>query len=144
MKDSLAAGLRLERQIPIDPARTISFMGDEGRVYATPELVRDIEMCSRDLLLEHLDAGEDSVGTAIAVEHTAPTPLGMTVTISVTITSVQGRAVQLEVAAADDREPVAKGTHARFIVDTAKTVQRVAAKKTAWKAAGSSSETAGA
>ena len=40
-------------------------MGEKARVYATPMLVRDIEIACRELLLEHLDAGEDSVGTRV-------------------------------------------------------------------------------
>ena len=67
----------------------------------------------------------------------------MTVTITVTITALQGRAVQLEVSAADDSEPVAKGKHRRFIVDTVKAVGRVAAKKAAWMEAGAAGGTAG-
>ena len=51
------------RTIVVDEERTISFMGDDCRVYATPSFVRDLEHLSRDLIIEHIDAGEDSVGT---------------------------------------------------------------------------------
>jgi predicted thioesterase len=73
MKESLTAGLETTARIDIDAARTIDFMGDDGRVYATPELVRDIEMTCRDLLLEHLDPGEDSVGTRVEIDHVGAT-----------------------------------------------------------------------
>ncbi len=129
MKESLRAGLTSERRITVDRARTIGFMGEEGRVYATPELVRDIEQTCRDLILAHVADGEDSVGTAISIEHTAPTLLGMEVAIIVTVASVAGRQVLLDVAAADEIEPVCKGTHARFVVDTAKTIERLKAKR---------------
>ena len=49
---------------------------EELRVYATPEMVRDIEITCRELLLKHLDAGEDLVGTHVEVYHTGATPLG--------------------------------------------------------------------
>ena len=65
-------------------------MGEEGRVYATPSLVRDIEHTCRDLLLEHADAGEDSVGMEISVRHLAPTLLGMEVEITATVSAVEG------------------------------------------------------
>jgi len=129
MKESLRAGLTDERQITIDRERTISFMGEEGRVYATPELVRDIEHTCRDLLLQHSDDGEDSVGTAISIRHSAPTPVGMNVWITVTIASVEGRLVNLEISAKDEADPICKGTHSRFIVDKAKTVERLKAKR---------------
>jgi predicted thioesterase len=130
MKESLRAGLTHERKITIDRERTITFMGEEGRVYATPELVRDIEVTCRELLLEHVDEGEDSVGTAISIQHSAPTPVGMTVWITVEIASVEGRLVNLKVSAKDEADPICKGTHSRFIVDKAKTVERLKAKGT--------------
>jgi predicted thioesterase len=130
MKESLRAGLTHERRITIDRERTISFMGEEGRVYATPELVRDIEHTCRDLLLQHVDEGEDSVGTATSIRHSAPTPVGMDVWIAVEIASVEGRLVNFEISAKDEVDPICKGTHSRFIVDKAKTVERLKAKGT--------------
>jgi fluoroacetyl-CoA thioesterase len=128
MQDSLKPGLATTRRITIDRPRTIDFMGDEGRVYATPELVRDIENTCRDLLLEHADAGEDSVGTRIEVDHVAATPLGLWVEITATVAAVDGRRVELDIAARDNLEAVARGKHARFMVSTARTAERLKAK----------------
>ena len=50
MKDSLKPGLKGTRQFEIDTGRTISFMGDDLRVYGTPYMVRDIEETSRLLV----------------------------------------------------------------------------------------------
>jgi len=128
MKPTLTEGIQDSRKITIDKDRTIDFMGEALRVYATPELVRDIEHTCRDLLLEHLEAGEDSVGTRVEIDHTGATLLGMTVTISATISSIEGRLVTFEVVAEDDVEPVAKCRHTRFVVETAKLEQRLQAK----------------
>ncbi|MCW5698994.1 MAG: LysR family transcriptional regulator [Rhodospirillales bacterium] len=128
MKASLQPGVSFERRLVVDRGRTIGFMGEEGRVYSTPDLVRDIEHCCRDLLLQHLDEDEDSVGTAIAVQHTAPTLPDMAVVVKATVTAVKGRLVELDVTAEDEVEPIAKGTHSRFIVERAKTVERLRAK----------------
>ena len=103
-------------------------MGEEGRVYGTPELVRDIEHACRDLLLEYADPGEDSVGIEIAVRHTAPTLLGMAVEITATVTAVEGRKVTFDVVAKDELEPIGSATHTRFVVDVAKTHERLKAK----------------
>jgi predicted thioesterase len=128
MKDSLKEGVLTNRNIDVDKGRTIDFMGDALRVYATPELVRDIENICRDLLLEHLDEGEDSVGTRIELDHTGATLLNMSVTIFATIKSVAGRLVTFEVTAKDNIEQVAKGSHTRFVVDTSKLEERLKAK----------------
>ncbi|MCL4698527.1 MAG: LysR family transcriptional regulator, partial [Burkholderiaceae bacterium] len=105
MKATLQPGLVAETSFNIDRERTIDFMGDAARVYATPMLVRDIEVACRNLLLEHLDAGEDSVGTRVEIDHIGATLLGMAVTLKVRIAEVAGRAVIFEVEGADAVEP---------------------------------------
>ena len=128
MKESLATGLTRTARITVDEGRTISFMGDEGRVYATPELIWDIEMTCRDLLLEHIDEGEDSVGTHIEVSHIAATPIGTWADITVNAKSVDGRAVTFEVSACDSVEQICRGSHSRFVVDVAKSIARLKGK----------------
>ncbi|MBM3567836.1 MAG: LysR family transcriptional regulator [Alphaproteobacteria bacterium] len=136
MKSSLAAGIATSRRITVDRDRTIGFMGEEGRVYATPMLVRDIEQTCRDFLLEHLDPGEDSVGTRVELDHLAPTLMDMWVEIAVTVAEVKGRLVSFEIAAKDALDPVGKGRHIRFVSDVAKTKERLKAKAAKLKAAG--------
>ena len=128
MKESLRPGVSRVSRIKVDRDRTIGFMGEEGRVYGTPYLVRDIEQTCRQLLLDHGDAGEDSVGTDIAIKHLAPTLLGMSVEITVNVTAVEGRRVVFEISAKDDIEQISTGTHGRFVVDVNKTIERLKAK----------------
>ena len=135
MKESLRPGVSRTSRIEVDRDRTIGFMGEGGRVYGTPYLVRDIEMTCRQLILDHGDAGEDSVGTDVAIKHLAPTLLGMSVDITVTVTAVDGRKVVFEISAKDNIEQICSGTHGRFVVDVNKTVERLKTK--AAKLAGS-------
>jgi fluoroacetyl-CoA thioesterase len=128
MKPTLQSGATATRTFEIDRARTIDFMGEKARVYATPMLVRDIENTCRDLLLQHLDAGEDSVGTRVEIDHLAATLLGMAATLTVTVVEVKGRAVTLEIEGRDTVEPICRGRHSRFVVDVKTTEQRLAAK----------------
>ena len=128
MRERLAAGLRCVRRVTVDQERTISFMGESLRVYATPWVVSDAEYTCRDLILAHLDDGEDSVGTHVEIDHLAPTLLGMWAEVSVTVARVDGRRVTFEFTVRDAIEEVAKGRHVRFVVDIAKTAERLAAK----------------
>ncbi|MCW5630161.1 MAG: thioesterase family protein [Rhodoferax sp.] len=128
MQSTLTTGLEHSVTFDVTREQTIDFMGEQARVYATPMLVRDIEVACRNLLLQHLDPGEDSVGTRVAIDHIAATLLGMPVTLTVRIQAVEGRAVVFEVDGRDAVEPIVRGQHARFIVDVAKTAQRLAAK----------------
>jgi fluoroacetyl-CoA thioesterase len=128
MKSSLQPGVSMTRRIAIDRDRTISFMGEDARVYATPSMIMDIERTCRDLIMEHADAGEDSVGIEVSVKHLAATLPGMNVEIVVKVTSVEGRKVVFEVSAKDELDAVSSGTHSRFVVDVGKTVERLKAK----------------
>ena len=128
MKTTLQSGVTLTRRVDIDRDRTIDFMGDECRVYATPSLVRDIEHACRDLILEHANAGEDSVGTFVSLHHTAATLMDMWAEITVTVTAVDGRRVRFAVSGNDPLEPICKGEHERFVVDVAKTAERLKGK----------------
>jgi fluoroacetyl-CoA thioesterase len=128
MKPSLQPGVVLTRTIAIDRDRTIGFMGEEARVYATPSMIRDIEHACRDLILQHADPGEDSVGIDVSVKHLAASLPGMNVEISVKVAAVEGRKVAFEVSARDELDRICSGSHARFVVDIAKTIERLKAK----------------
>lgn len=131
MKPSLAAGLSTERSFTVDEPRVIAFMGDECRVYATPSIIRDVEFTCRNFLLEHLDAGEDSVGTRVNIEHVGPALLGATVTVSVKLLALDGRRVSFEASVRDADGEVLRGTHERFIVSVDKVRERLLKKKAA-------------
>jgi len=128
MRDTLRPGLVHTARIRVDSSRTIGFMGPEGRVYGTPYMILDIEHACRDLILQHSDVGEDSVGTEVSVRHLAATLLESTVEISVTVIAVDGRSVRFEVSAKDELDQICSGMHARFVVDTANTFERLKAK----------------
>ena len=136
MGETLKPGLTATRRIEIDRDRTISFMGDECRVYATPKLLYDVEYACRDLLIEHIDPGKDSVGTRVELDHVGASMLGMWVDITVTITEVNGGAVTFDFSARDAIEEIARGKHNRFVVGLEKTAQRLKAKLAKAQAAG--------
>jgi fluoroacetyl-CoA thioesterase len=129
MKNTLAAGLSTTRELTVDEQRCIGFMGKEGMVYATPRMVSDVEYTCRDFLLQHLDPGEDSVGAHVSIDHLAATPLGLNVTVSVKIEEIDRRKVVFAFSVKDTLEEVGRGKHVRFVVETAKTRERLAAKR---------------
>jgi len=129
VKDSLKAGLTTGREVLVDESRCIGFMGKEGMVYATPRMVSDVEYTCRDFLLQHLDGGEDSVGAHVSIDHLAATPLGLKVTIDAKIVEVDRRRVTFEFSVRDPIEECGRGKHVRFVVETAKSRDRLAAKR---------------
>ena len=128
MKQSLRAGLQFKKEVEITEDRCIGFMGREGMVYATPKMVSDVEYACRDFLLQHLDQGEDSVGAHVSIDHLAPTPMGLSVSIEIRVVEVDRRKVVFSFSVRDIEE-VGRGSHVRFVVETAKTRERLAAKR---------------
>ena len=128
MSETLKAGLTATRHVDIDRDKTISFMGDDCRVYSTPNLLYDIEMACRDLLLANIEAGKDSVGTRVELDHLAATLMGMPVELKVAIAEVKGRAVTFDVEGRDSVDSICRGRHSRFVVDVEGTAARLAAK----------------
>lgn len=129
MKESLKPGLQFSKTVTVDEARCIGFMGKEGMVYATPRMVSDVEYTCRDFLLQHLDPGEDSVGAHVSIDHLAATPMGLKVTVEARVEEVDRRKVVFSFLVKDPVEDVGRGKHIRFVVETAKTRERLAAKR---------------
>ena len=129
MKDTLKAGIDHEESIAIDQERTIAFMGDALRVYATPSMVRDIEHTCRQLLLSHHDAGEDSVGARVEIDHLGPTLIGQRVRVRAEVVEVEGQRVVFEVEVHDELDRVGRARHVRFVVDKERQGGRLAKKK---------------
>lgn len=138
MTDTLTVGTTETRVISVDKERTIDFMGEDCRVYATPSLVRDIEHTCRDLIFDRTPDGEDSVGFTVSVTHMAPTLLGMDVSITANVTETDGRKVVFEITASDPLDTICKGQHTRFIVGVEKTKERLLAKAAKAAQAGNS------
>ena len=106
----------------------LSKEGYDCRVYSTPNLLYDIEMACRDPLLAHIDAGKDSVGTRVELDHIGAMLLGMWLDINVKLAEVNGNAVSFDFSVRDAVEEIARGKHGRFIVGIEKTAQRLKAK----------------
>jgi len=129
MKDSLKAGIVGQRAFEIDEERTIAFMGDDLRVYGTPDMVRDIEETARLVVQEHLDEGEETVGAHVSVDHLGASLIEMTATVSVKITDVDGQRVTLEAEVHDGIDLVGKAKHVRFVIDRDRQAARLEKKR---------------
>ena len=97
-------------------------------VFSTPSLGALIEATAAGWLAKHIDAGQMSVGTQIVINHTGATPPGMSVTVETKVTAIDGRRVDYEWTAHDDKEPVGNGTHQRFVIDADRFMSRLATK----------------
>ena len=97
-------------------------------VFATPSLAAVMEAAAVDCVEDHLPEGFQSLGTQLDIKHTAPTPLGLTVTVAATLTEVAGRKLPFALVAHDGVEAIGSGVHTRVVVDTPRFMARLAAK----------------
>src|SRR5258708_1847519 len=134
MKDSLRPGLTAEVKHTVDEGRTTAVLGPALRGYATPFMILDIERACHDLIMQHADPGEGSVGVKVEVEHLAPTLPGTEVTVSVRLVEVNGRRLRFQASVRDRIEELGRGFHERFVVETAKSKARIEKKRDQLKA----------
>lgn len=88
-------------------------------VLATAHMVALMEIASARLLQPFLGDGEMSVGVAVEITHSAPTPEGSTVTATARYLGREGKLFLFEVSAADEGGEVGRGRHKRAIVNAA-------------------------
>jgi len=129
VKESMKAGIGFTAKAEIVKDKTIGFMGEDLRVYATPFMVQDTERSCRDFMLQHLEEGEDSVGARVEIDHLGPTLIGQTVEIEGKVTEVEGPRVLFEVEIRDEIDTVGRVKHTRFVVEKSRQGGRLEKKK---------------
>ncbi len=114
----LQPGLSSTIQGQVNEASTARELGSGTvDVLATPELVRWMEAAAVAALADHLSPEYTTVGTAINIQHIAPTPVGLQVRVRADLTAVEGRRLKFDVVAYDNVEEVGRGTHERVLVE---------------------------
>ena len=128
----ITPGLSATVQHRVDESSTAShkFSGSVD-VLATPELVRLMEQAGVTALVDRLPPGATTVGAVINVQHLAPTPVGLGVEVTATLTGVEGRRLTFDIVARDDVEEIGRATHERVVVDEAKFMAGAKQKLTA-------------
>ena len=123
MKASLKSGLKHRFTYTVPENKTVPFTYPESpeiaampKVFATGFMIVLMEWACVQLLNQHLDAGEGSVGTHVDVSHLAATPVGMTVKVDVECVEVSGRKVVFKVRAHDGMDLIGEGRHERVVV----------------------------
>ena len=97
-------------------------------VFATPMLVALVEQTCYESVLPHLDEGQGTVGTLVNVSHLSATPIGRRVWCDSELTDVDRRRLVFTIKAYDDAGLIGEGTHERFVIDTAKFMDKLKAK----------------
>lgn len=97
-------------------------------VFGTPFMCALMEEAAWKSIAPHLEPGQSTVGTRLEVSHDSATPVGMKVWAETEITEVDGKRLVLTVTAFDERGPIGRGTHERFIVTDERFLAKCAKK----------------
>jgi len=97
-------------------------------VFGTPFMCALMEKAAWTSIAPHLDDGEGTVGTKLDVAHVSATPLGMKVWAETEVTLVDGKRIELKVAAYDEKGLIGEGTHERFIITNNKFLAKAGRK----------------
>ena len=125
----LTTGLTGTYVVPVTPERLATGVGSgNAPVFASPMLIAALEAACVACVEHLLPDGYQSLGTHLDVTHSAPTPLGLTVTATAVLTAITGRKLSFAVSAHDGVESIGSGTHTRIVVDTPRFMARVTAK----------------
>ena len=135
MKATLKPGLRHRVTYTVAERATVPHTYPEcpiiaamPKVFATGFMIILMERACTELLPEHLDAGEGSVGVHVDVSHLAATPVGMTVTVDAECAEIANRRIAFNVKAHDGVDLIGEGRHERFVVAWDKFDARVVEK----------------
>lgn len=93
-------------------------------ILSSPRLIRWAIDASVDTLDPYLPEKYASIGTEVSFVHTAPTSVGMTVTVHVAIDKITGNDIILSVQAWDEQGKIGYGTLRRTIVDIKNVINR--------------------
>jgi predicted thioesterase len=121
MAAKVEVGRTYQSQTRVEEWMTAEKAGNKGvDVLSTPMLLQLIEEAAVQCLAPALGAQEVSLGAHIDLTHLAPTPVGFIVRTEVEVIGVDGRRINFAVAAFDEREKIAEGTHERYVMDKAR------------------------
>ena len=131
MAAKLDIGRTYQSQTRVEEWMTAEKAGNKGvDVLGTPTLLQLIEDAALACMAPVLAAGDVSLGSYIDLTHLAPTPVGFIVRVEVEVIGIDGRRVNFAVAAFDEREKIAEGTHERYIMERSKFLSNLEEKLT--------------
>jgi fluoroacetyl-CoA thioesterase len=93
-------------------------------IYSTPNMIGLMEWAASNAMLPFCEPGEISVGTAINIEHRAPTTIGARVKAEAVLESTSGRFYVFRVTAHNGAAEIGRGTVTRAFVNPGKVAER--------------------
>ena len=98
---------------------TAKRIGSAGsKILSTPNMVALMEDAALELAKSYLEEGQTTVGAEIRCRHLAPTPVGMKVTATAKLRSIERRKLWFDIEVNDEKGKCGEGSHLRVIVNS--------------------------
>lgn len=99
---------------------TAKRIGSAGaQILSTPNMVALMEAAALELAKAYLEEGQTTVGAEIRCKHLAPTPVGMQVSATAKLRSIERRKLWFDLEVNDEKGKCGEGEHLRIIVSSA-------------------------
>ena len=96
---------------------TAKRIGSAGaKILSTPNMVALMEDAALELAKAYLDEGMNTVGAEIHCRHLAPTPVGMKVSATAKLRSIERRKMWFDIEVNDEKGKCGEGSHLRIMI----------------------------
>ena len=107
---------------------TAKRIGSAGsQILSTPNMVALMEAAALELAKSYLE-GQTTVGAEIHCRHLAPTPVGMKVTATAKLRSIERRKMWFDIEVNDEKGKCGEGSHLRIMVNSKAMSDKAASK----------------
>ena len=108
---------------------TAKRIGSAGaKILSTPNMLALMEGAALTLAREYLDEGMTTVGVEAHVKHLASTPVGMKVSATATLRSIERRKMWFDIVVEDENGKCGEGSHLRIVVKPKNLTEKAHAK----------------
>ena len=127
---TLSVGLQAEKTDVVHEDNTAIYYGSGTLpVYATPAMAALMEGAAAAAVQAELPDGLTTVGISLNIQHIAASPIGLRINATAELVKVAGRKLTFKLTAYDEEEKIGEGIHERFVIDSAKFLNKANAKK---------------
>ena len=126
MEFDLKAGITFTARQKVEHKDTAAQYGSGlVEIFATPAMIALMENASLKNVLPYLGDEHNTVGFEINVRHLKPTPVGMQVECTATLTKIDGKKLVFNVVAKDEEGIIGEGTHVRYIINSKRFMEKL-------------------
>lgn len=102
--------------------------GAGNKILSTPNMVALMEEAALELAKAYLEEGQTTVGVQILCKHLASTPVGMKVSATARLRSIERRKMWFDLEVNDEKGRCGEGEHLRIIVTNQSIADKAAGK----------------